>query len=269
MSTEDIRTVQEALNFLQNGDDEVTRDWFIIFDNADDPDVDISSFFPQCDHGSILVTTRDPSIENLAPESYLRLDAMDPSEAVEALLSCVFPVGDVTARATPRDRDAAAAIVEELGFLPIAVVQSGCYIRQHRVLHQYLERLRNGRADILKHATRMQRDKLKYPHSVYASFDITLSALSVRAVQLLSLLSFFHFSNFPRLLLAIAAKSKFTHELYDLLDRPPEFETSVLFLNKLLCPTGTLKEFDIDNLLEELQRYFIVQSLLRSADQHQ
>jgi hypothetical protein len=96
-----------------------------------------------------------------------------------------------------------------------------------------------------------------------------LSAMSGRAVQLLSLLSFFHFSNFPRLLLAIGAKSKFTHELYDLLDRPPEFETSILLLNKLLSPTGTWSDFDIDNLLEELQRYLNVQSLLRSADQHQ
>lgn len=263
-------TVEEAINILANPDEEVTMEWLIIFDNADDPNVNYSDFLPQCDHGSILMTTRDPSMEALAPGFHLMLEVMDPDEAIKALLSCAFPIQEdnsTTARSlveesipqpTTRDHQAAAAIAEELGYLPIAIIQAGCYIRQHRALHQYHDHLKSNRSEVLKHATRVHRDKLKYPHGVYACFDITLGALSPRAVQLLGILSFFHFSSIPRLLLTIAAKSKFLYDPYDLLDRPEDFNDAVRYLNSVLCPNGEWNEIEVDHLFEELQKYSLV-----------
>jgi hypothetical protein len=34
--------------------------WLLLFDNADDPSVNLRDFFPQCNHGNIIITTRNP-----------------------------------------------------------------------------------------------------------------------------------------------------------------------------------------------------------------
>lgn len=64
---------------------------------------------------------------------------MDHDEAVEALIACVFPAQagtrDATAEITSptvEDFRAVGAIAEELGHLPIAIIQAGCFIRQHQ-----------------------------------------------------------------------------------------------------------------------------------------
>jgi hypothetical protein len=134
-----VTTLEDVLDVLAGLNGTISKDWFIIFDNADDPEVDISQFIPQCDHGNILITSRDPSLESLAPQSSLALDTMDHDEAVEALIACVFPAQagtrDTTseiASPTVEDFRAAGAIAEELGHLPIAIIQAGCFIRQHQ-----------------------------------------------------------------------------------------------------------------------------------------
>jgi len=264
------RTAEEALEILSNPDEEYDKDWFIIFDNADDPTTPVSNYIPPCDHGSILITTRNPGLGNLAPDAHLELRNMEEDEAVEVLLSSAFPPGEFVINPsfaeteitvllpTDRDREAAVAIAKELDCLPIAVVQAGCYIQQHKALHHYLDRLNDDRSDLLQRATSVHRDQLKYPHGVYASFDIILHALSPRALRLLGILSFFHFSNFPRTLFAIAAKSKFAYEFLELMDRPPEFHQTIRFLNDMLCPNGEWSETELDKLLEDLQTYSLV-----------
>lgn len=137
------KTPQEALEILARPDDNITTDWLVILDNADDPGIDISRFLPVCEHGSILITTRNPMAGDLAPGSHLRLDVMTRDEAIEALLATAFPfkvsisakgtaqeMSSIPALPTTRDREQAGLIVEQLGYLPIAVVQAGCYIKQ-------------------------------------------------------------------------------------------------------------------------------------------
>ena len=131
----------------------------------------------------------------------------DEDEAVEVLLSSAFPQGQNVIQSGPVEqetansqpitrerREAAVSIVKELDCLPIAVVQAGCYI-QHKMLHGYLDRLRSHRSDLFQRTTLTHRDRLKYPHGVYASFDIVLQALSPRALQLLGVLSFLQLSS--------------------------------------------------------------------------
>lgn len=62
-----VTTLEDALYVLAGLNGTISKDWFVIFDNADDPEVDVSQFIPQCDHGTILITTRDPSLESLSP----------------------------------------------------------------------------------------------------------------------------------------------------------------------------------------------------------
>ncbi|KAG9090155.1 hypothetical protein FS749_000785 [Ceratobasidium sp. UAMH 11750] len=64
--------------------------WLMVFDNTDDPSLNITDFFPRGDHGSILITTRASEITLLArgPSSdcVIGVSSMNPEDAAELLL---------------------------------------------------------------------------------------------------------------------------------------------------------------------------------------
>lgn len=217
---------------------------------------------PNCDHGAILITTRNPFTGNLS-RNHIKLDAMSSEEATEALRISIFGSNSSESsetregpiEITARDQEAIAAIAEGLQYLPIAIIQAGCSIRiryKHR-LYDYLQLLEKN-PKLLDQPTPHQRDRdtLRYEHSAYAAFDITLKGLPKRARQLLGILSFFHFANFPQSLFSIAAESQFLYDPYDLSDRQPEFHQSAQFLSSILCPDGVWEEYKLDELLQEL-----------------
>ncbi|KIM32192.1 hypothetical protein M408DRAFT_215228 [Serendipita vermifera MAFF 305830] len=263
-------SVEEAIDLLANPMGNLTRNWFIIMDNADNTEMDIRDYIPRCDHGKILVTSRNIAFGNLFPKGHIILDVMSNDEAVEALLSAALGPREsadadqpimITEKSIPRtneDYSCATRIVEELGYLPLAVIQAACYIKKQKCLHQYLNLLTNSRSQVLRWPASLQHDELKYAHSAYAAFDTTLGALSPRALQLLGIISFFHFSNFPKPLVGVAASYKFGYQPFELLDRPPEYQFCVNLLQQVFCPSGNWEPMDLDDLLEELQNYSLV-----------
>jgi hypothetical protein len=60
----------------------------MIFDNADDPLLSIGDFFPQGNHGGIIIPSRIPGLSLLAPEpaSDCTVLRMYPDEALALLL---------------------------------------------------------------------------------------------------------------------------------------------------------------------------------------
>ncbi|PVF99825.1 hypothetical protein CPB86DRAFT_755916 [Serendipita vermifera] len=248
-------SVSDALDILAEPDQVISQDWLIIFDNADDPNIDLRDYFPMCEHGSILITTRNLMLGDLSSRRHLELDVMSPEEAVETLLITAFTQGETP---TEEDKKEASVIVEQLGYLPVAITQAGCYIRQQKCLHDYANRLKANRRKLLERPTRTHRDKLRYRHSVYAAFDVTLEVLSSRARDFLRILSTVHFTNFPLPLIGAAAKGGFAFEINDLLDRPPEHQETISLLKETLCPDGEWDDDQITDLLEELQQYSLV-----------
>ncbi|CAG8642898.1 14138_t:CDS:2, partial [Acaulospora colombiana] len=248
-------SVNDALDILAEPDQVITQDWLIIFDNADDPNIDLRDYFPTCEHGSILITTRNLMLGDLSSRRHLELDVMSPEEAVETLLITAFTQGESP---TEEDKKEASVIVEQLGYLPVAITQAGCYIRQQKCLHDYANRLKANRRKLLERPTRTHRDKLRYRHSVYAAFDVTLEVLSSRARDFLRILSTVHFTNFPLPLIGAAAKGGFAFEINDLLDRPSEHQETISLLKETFCPDGEWDNDQITDLLEELQQYSLV-----------
>ncbi|KAG9087627.1 hypothetical protein FS749_002797 [Ceratobasidium sp. UAMH 11750] len=61
--------------------------WLVVYNNADDPSLDLYPFFPACPRGKILVTTRNRRITTLAhgPGSNLHISGMLAEEAQELL----------------------------------------------------------------------------------------------------------------------------------------------------------------------------------------
>lgn len=187
MGSNDKRlTYQEVVHLLAQPDGVVTENWLVILDNADNPNVNLSEYIPVCDHGSILITTRNDHLGcDLDPNSHVRIGVMSPEEAVEALFASIYRSNtsssrridgnaDAASSPTSRDRETATAIVRKLGFLPIAVIQAGCYIRQNHCLDTYLERLEatRQRLYVLRRGTPRLREQLKYDLSVYAAFEV-------------------------------------------------------------------------------------------------
>jgi hypothetical protein len=74
-------TAQDALQWLKTTHEE----WLLFFDNADDPKINLNKFFPQCNHGNILITSRNPSLRVYAG-SHSTVSDMEEADAVELLL---------------------------------------------------------------------------------------------------------------------------------------------------------------------------------------
>ncbi|RLK22586.1 tetratricopeptide repeat protein [Micromonospora sp. M71_S20] len=99
--------------------------WLLILDNVIDPD-HITDLLARLPRGRILVTSRRATgwPDLVTP---LHLDVLEPDQAVDLLTEIVSRAG---AAIDPAD---AAAVCDELGYLPLAVEQAGAYLAQTRV----------------------------------------------------------------------------------------------------------------------------------------
>jgi hypothetical protein len=75
------RSAQDALQWLTNN----SENWLLLFDNADDPKINLNQWFPRCNHGNILITSRNPGIRVYAGSDSVVSD-MEEADAVALLL---------------------------------------------------------------------------------------------------------------------------------------------------------------------------------------
>ncbi|KAJ7645325.1 hypothetical protein B0H17DRAFT_1186945 [Mycena rosella] len=62
-----------------------TFEWMLLFDNADDPKINLHNFLPHCSHGNVLITSRNPGLQVYAGSHFLVSD-MEELDAVKLLL---------------------------------------------------------------------------------------------------------------------------------------------------------------------------------------
>jgi tetratricopeptide (TPR) repeat protein len=115
-----VDIAREVLAWLQQ-----QRNWLLVIDNLDDVSV-IKGFLPSRDQGHTLITTRNPNTSGV-PAQGLEVKVLSQHAAVQLLFihSKIDPISASTA-----DKSEAEKIVEELGYLPLAIEQSGSYIRE-------------------------------------------------------------------------------------------------------------------------------------------
>jgi hypothetical protein len=75
-------SLQDALSWLITG----TKEWMLLFDNADDSNINLFLFFPQCTHGNIIITSRNPRMAVHGPRSHSKVGNMEGTNAIELLL---------------------------------------------------------------------------------------------------------------------------------------------------------------------------------------
>ncbi|PVG01072.1 hypothetical protein CPB86DRAFT_753787 [Serendipita vermifera] len=238
-----------AMGLLQG----LFKDWLLIYDNVDDPSLDLVDLLPQCTHGSIIITTRNPSLGDLCSSTPLEMDVMSEEEAVAALLSAAVPKPK---KPTMDEVAMSIRIVEELGYLPVAIIQAGSFIRQRKCFPDYLNRLRANRLKLLQTPATAQRDR--HSHSVYATLETTKLALPRPVIQLLHLLSYYHHSNILVNGMTLAAERSFAHQTFNFLERPIAFHQSIALLKDIFWTREVWDSEEFDDNLLLLQKYSLI-----------
>ncbi|KAF8190577.1 P-loop containing nucleoside triphosphate hydrolase protein [Mycena galopus ATCC 62051] len=169
---------QEALKWLATRD----QQWLLFFDNADDPKLDLNKFFPKCNHGNIIITSRNPNLRVYGAHS--QVSDMDEADAVALLLKSA-------AQETSLPNELLAAkIVQVLWYLPLAIVQAGAFILESGSLDTYLALYPKNQAKLLSEKPTLSHDD--YAWTAYTTWQMSFDRLSPPAAMFLQLCSFLH-----------------------------------------------------------------------------
>ncbi|PVF92033.1 FabD/lysophospholipase-like protein [Serendipita vermifera] len=246
------KSFDDALLFI--ADDSSDGERLLIIDNVDNPSMDIEPLLPQCDHGAIIITTRNHILGQLSPHGHLQLDSMSKDEALETLTrSSLQPWPPVRQISPDMEK-----ICSELGYLPIALVQAGSYMAQTATSPtSYLSKLQESRTTVMKHPAMGQRDMKRYK-SAYAAFDASYKALPDRVQKVLQLFGTFHWDQFPVDHIQKAAKGEFRGRSFDFGEETAEDEPAVEFLADLFLVSGSWSIDQWDTMLIILQNYSFV-----------
>ncbi|KIM26631.1 hypothetical protein M408DRAFT_25333, partial [Serendipita vermifera MAFF 305830] len=181
------------------------RPRLLIYDNVDDPNIELDSLLPGGTSCLIAITSRNRSMGEICPDAHLELDVMTIEEGVELLLHT--PGRSIVI--TDQYRKDAGIIAETLGCLPIALAQARSYMYQTRCPpNDYLRRLQSSRNDLLARPVKYQKG-MRYL-STYSAFNASFEMLKSHVQKLLWLLSQFHWKDFPLELITLAAKDDFS-----------------------------------------------------------
>jgi hypothetical protein len=130
------RSFQNCISWLSRPSSGPPR--LIVYDNVDDPHLNIRSLIPQGKGCVIIITSRNHSIGELSPEAHLELDVMSMDEAIELLQYS----SDPSIQSEEQAREDARPVAEELGCLPIALAQARSYMFQTKCsADAYLKRI--------------------------------------------------------------------------------------------------------------------------------
>ena len=187
--------IEEELQSIRSWLSNIPDEWLLIFDNADDPLIDISGYFPTGSRGTILVTTRNPDCKVHQTVGSYEFAGMRGEEAVDLLLKTIRT--DDSSAST--SRETARDVVMTLGNLALAIVQAGAIIRQNLCrMEDYCEMYQRRRQELLSHVPTQASSDYKY--TVYTTWELSVnviegmsSEVAGHALDLLRLFAFLHF----------------------------------------------------------------------------
>ena len=172
--------------------------WLLVLDNADDPDINYSRFFPPGERGHILITSRNQNCKIYATIGHHEFKDMEQDDAITLLLkaACV----NIT---DTKLRELAKPIAKTLGYLPLALIQAGASIRQNVCsLEDYLDLYSSHRKQILSEQPSHGTDQYKY--TIFTTWEVSFrmiekqgTGLAADAIEVLHIFAFLHFEQVP------------------------------------------------------------------------
>jgi tetratricopeptide (TPR) repeat protein len=232
--------------------------WLVIMDNADDPSLNLAPFLPRCPHGHVIITTRDRHRGTLSPNSAYPVDKLPLEESIALLLNTSQYEDSAV------NRELSKRIAQELGCLPLALAHAGSYIRLRQCLDTYLKTYRESSSQLLQRKFDMPQD---YPYSVARTIHMSLEKLSSRSQELIGLFSHLDARSIPRSMIEKAASRRFLHvEKNTTQNLNSETIKYADALNSIICPRGLWSSLEFDNLIEECERYSLIQFSIQNGD---
>ncbi|KAJ7101180.1 hypothetical protein C8R44DRAFT_859288 [Mycena epipterygia] len=234
-------SLHDALQWLRSKQDE----WLLFFDNADDPKINLNDYFPQCDHGNIIITSRNPGLVVHA-SSHSVVSDMEEIDAVDLLLRSA---GE---EATDDNKTAAVQIVKVLHYLPLAIVQAGAFISKSGDLDSYLALYEQNRVRLLSQQPAQSHDN--YAWTVYTTWQISFNQLSQPAAIFLQLCSLLHHQGISEKIFKNAATYKFGPSS----PSKEELQMPLEFLSQFLGPDGVWDPFHFTDMTNEVRAYSLI-----------
>ncbi|KAJ7093599.1 P-loop containing nucleoside triphosphate hydrolase protein, partial [Mycena epipterygia] len=227
---------KDALQYLRSKQDE----WLLFFDNADDLKINLNDYFPHCDYGNIIITSRNPGLVVYA-SSHSVVSDMEEIDAVDLLLRSV---GE---EATDGTKTAAV-----LHYLPLAIIQAGAFISKSGDLDSYLVLYEQNQARLLSQKPVQSHDN--YAWTVYTTWQISFNQLSQPAATFLQFCSLLHHQGISEQIFKNAATYKFgpSSPSKDKLQMPLEY------LSQFLGPDGIWDSFCFIDMTNEVRAYSLI-----------
>ncbi|KAF2473618.1 TPR-like protein [Lindgomyces ingoldianus] len=205
--------------------DEANGRWVMIIDNADDLGVfprssqrsksnkddsknataSLLEFLPQSTNGSILITSRSREVAFRLTGSYADIIRVQPMDQAHALALLRNKLEERF------EQDDAAALVEALDYMPLAITQAAAYISRRApraTMSRYLQDLRKGdqeRGKLLEMDIDDSRRDGAASNSIIATWQISFEHIRTAkpsAARLLSLMSLFDRQGIPESLVS-------------------------------------------------------------------
>ncbi|KAJ7719826.1 hypothetical protein B0H16DRAFT_1432633 [Mycena metata] len=219
-------------------------EWLLLFDNADDPSINLKHFIPQCNHGNIIITSRNPGLRVYAGSNSSLVSDMEKEDAVALLLKGALQ------EATSYAEQTAAEIL--LHYLPLAIVQAGAFISKSRDLDGYLPLYMKHQARLLSEKPEQSHDQ--YAWTVYTTWQISFDQLTLPAAMFLQLCSFLHYTGISEGIFRYASEYQFSS------DGPSKEELAepVEFLSHFLGPDGEWDSLQFLDATNEVQSYSLI-----------
>ncbi len=149
-----------------------SESWALILDNADDPHLDISPYFPVGNRGIVLITTRNPECQIHATVGSYELGAMEPDEAATLILKTT----EVSDQSDKSIRKSAGRVVTTLAYLALTTVQAGAVIRPGRCeMEEYCTLYYRRRRELLNQ--KAVQDGEDHRYTVYTTWDVSLKMI--------------------------------------------------------------------------------------------
>ncbi|KAJ7795887.1 P-loop containing nucleoside triphosphate hydrolase protein [Mycena leptocephala] len=218
--------------------------WLLFFDNADDPKIDLNKFLPKCNHGNIVITSRNPGLRGYGQHS--QVSDMYEKEAVDLLLKCA------SQDTTSTNEQIAAEIVKALSYFPLAIVQAGAFILESGALDTYLGLYMKNRAQLLSERPAQTHDN--YSWTVYTTWQMSFDKLTQPAAMFLQLCSFLHREGISEEIFSRAVTYRFRSSG----PSKEELQKPLEFLSYLLTPTGEWDPLSFLKLTNEIKAYSLI-----------
>ncbi|KAJ7711366.1 hypothetical protein B0H16DRAFT_1817022 [Mycena metata] len=249
-------SAQDALRWLQSNHSK----WLVFFDNADDPKINLNDFLPKCNHGNIIITTRNPDLRNYG--AHTPVSDMEEADAITLLLQRAnkesseenLKLATETVKVRYLNNTIHRSLITPAGIVLPAPCHypGGAFISKSEDLEGYLALYHSNRVRLLSEKAAQSHDD--YAQTVFTTWQISFNQLSHLAVTLLQLCSFLHYTGISEDMFSTASKYGFPSW------SPPreELQEPLKFLSHFVEPTGewnSLKFLDVTN---EIKAYSLI-----------